>query len=163
MASWFIPVRLSEECVLTAGQECARDTSRTGRADYGTSNGRRGKEEGCRHWAVAAKQHELVTAAYSACSGMVPNVVGVEHGSSSKAMSPMGLATPSAFKSLKPNSFGSIRCDGATFDSAEKMLSTRPGNFLSHSRIKPLICLRCRFSCEPHRSHGMMGKPLTSA
>src|SRR5450830_1982363 len=49
MASWFIPVRLSEECVLTAGQECARDTSRTGRADYGTSNGRRGKEEGCRH------------------------------------------------------------------------------------------------------------------
>src|SRR5471032_1757427 len=55
--------------------------------------------------------------------------VGVEHGSSSKAMSPRGLAWPSAFRSAKPNKSRSIRCDGTTVDSAEKILSTRPGNF----------------------------------
>jgi hypothetical protein len=88
---------------------------------------------------------------------------GVEHGSSSNAMSPFGLATPSVFRSTKPNMSRSIRCDGTTVDSDEKMFSTRPGCFFSHSRIMALICLRCRFSWEPHRSHGMIGKPFTSA
>jgi hypothetical protein len=35
--------------------------------------------------------------------------------------------------------------------------------FFSHSRINALICLRWRFSCEPHRSHGMIGNCFTSA
>lgn len=49
-------------------------------------------------------------------------MAGVEQGSSSNAMPPSGLATPSDFKSLKPNRFGSTRCEGTTVDSAEKML-----------------------------------------
>jgi hypothetical protein len=102
--------------------------------------------------------------ANSDCGGIVPNAVaGVEHGSSSNAISPSGLATPSAFNSLNPNSSRSIKCDGTTVGNDEKMLSTRPGYFFSHSRIRPLICLRCKFSCDPHRSHGMIGNCLTSA
>ena len=91
------------------------------------------------------------------------NAGGGAQGSSSNAMSPSALAWPSIFNSLNLNKSRSIKCDGTTVDKAEKILSTRPGNFFSHSRIKPLICLRCKFSCEPHKSHGIIGKFFTAA
>ena len=38
-----------------------------------------------------------------------------------------------------------------------------PGCLRSHSRSIALTCLRCRFSCEPHRLHGMIGNCIASA
>ena len=43
------------------------------------------------------------------------------------------------------------------------MFSTRPGWRFSHSRSIALMCLRCRFSCEPHSVHGMIGNWRSSA
>ena len=48
-------------------------------------------------------------------------------------------------------------------ESAEKMVSTRPGKRRSQSRSMALASRRLRFSCEPHRLHGMIGKPFQSA
>ena len=60
----------------------------------------------------------------------------------------------------KSNSFGSLSCDGRMSPSARAMISSRPGVSRSHASIIRWTCLRCRFSCEPHRLHGMIGNCL---
>ena len=63
----------------------------------------------------------------------------------------------------KSNSSRSANCDGETFCNAPKMLCRRFGYYLSHSRSMSLMMARCKFSCEPHRLHGMMGNLRNSA
>src|SRR3989475_831882 len=74
----------------------------------------------------------------------------------SKAMSPLGSAMPVALAFLKSCSSGSIMCMVTMWPMARNMLSTRPGNFLSHSRSSSPTATRCRPSWLPQRLQGMM-------
>src|SRR5262249_55442120 len=68
-----------------------------------------------------------------------------------------------AWSTEKSKRFRSSRCDGTTSVIARRIDSMRPGSVFAHSFSMRPICLRWRFSCEPHRVQGMMGKARASA
>src|SRR5476649_1135142 len=102
--------------------------------------------------------------AYFEVETILSGTVALEEKSSvSKALSPSSVAPPPAETAGKSNRFRSSRCEGATRCRLLNMVSTRPGNSLSHCRSICFTCFLCRWSCEPHRSQGMIGNARTSA
>ncbi len=66
-------------------------------------------------------------------------------------------------RSRKSKRLRSASCDGDTLAMAANMFSMRPGCSRSHSRNIDLMTCRCKPSCEPQRSQGIIGNSLKSA